>query len=52
VDRCGNKNAHQIDMCLKEIGLHVQNLLIVLFFYFILFYYFLVFRGGGKYMII
>ena len=28
--RYGCKNTHQEDMCLKEIELHVQNLLIVL----------------------
>ena len=26
----GCKNGHQKDMCLKEIGLHAQNMLIVL----------------------
>ena len=26
---CGYKNIHQNDMCLKEIGLHVQSFLII-----------------------
>ena len=25
--RCESKNGHQKDMCLKEIGLHAQNML-------------------------
>ena len=28
--RCGSKNRHQWDTCLEEIGLHAQNMLIVL----------------------
>ena len=44
MDRCGNQNAHQTDMCLKEIGLHVQNLLIVLGLYI----YIYIFGGGGR----
>ena len=30
VVRCGSKNGHQNDMCLKEIGLHAQNMLTIL----------------------
>ena len=30
VVRCGSKNWHQIYMCLKEIGLCAQNMLIIL----------------------
>ena len=30
VVRCGSKNGHYEDMCLKEIELHAQNLLIIL----------------------
>ena len=30
VDRCGFKNKYKKDMCLKEIGLHAQNLLTIL----------------------
>ena len=28
--RCGSNNRHQKDMCLKEFGMHVQNLLTIL----------------------
>ena len=28
--RCGSKNGHQKDMCLKEIGLRAQNMLTIL----------------------
>jgi hypothetical protein len=28
--KCGSKNRHQKDMCLKEIGKHIQNLLTIL----------------------
>ena len=28
--RCGLKNIYQKDMCLKEIGLHAQNIVIIL----------------------
>ena len=28
--RCGSKNRHQKDMCLKEIGLQAQNMLTIL----------------------
>ena len=30
VVRCGSKNGYQKDMCLKEIGLHAQNMIIIL----------------------
>ena len=30
VIRCESKNWHQKDMCLEEIGLHAQNMLIII----------------------
>ena len=30
VVRCGSKNEHKKDMCLKEVGLHAQNVITIL----------------------
>ena len=43
--RCGSKNGHHKNMCIDEIGLHVQNMLIILGSLVNMIFFF----GGGVY---
>ena len=48
VVKCGSKNGHQRDMCLKEIqALHAQNMLTILSSIINMIFYFLFLGGGG-----